>query len=91
MNSEEHMKRQLLLEVNKEIDRLVKSDVLDLDNFVLINRIVLVIMYKLRRFLRRMNKRELRGFIRDEIPALKKVKASVKKTITEMIEVLLSC
>ena len=91
MNSEEHMKRQLLLEVNKEIDRLVKSDVLDLDNFVLINRIVLVIMYKLRRFLRRMNKRELRDFIRDEIPALKKVKASIKKIITEMIEVLLSC
>ena len=85
------MKRQLILEVDREIERLVKNDVVDLNNFVLINRIVLVIVYKLRRFLRRMPQKELRDFIRKEIPALKKVKVSIKNAITELIEALLSC
>ena len=85
------MKRQLILEVDREIGRLVKNDVVDLNNFVLINRIVLVIVYKLRRFLRRMTQKELRDFIRKEIPALKKVKVSIKNAITELIEALLSC
>lgn len=89
MRSEEHMRRQLIKEVNDTIEEMLGKEQLTMENNILVNRIVLSIVFKLRRVLRGMSKKEIQDFIKNEMPCLKKVKATIKKYISDAVRELL--
>lgn len=89
MRSEEHMRRQLIKEVNDAIEEMLAKEQLTMENIILVNRIVLIIVFKLRRVLRGLDKKEIQDFIKNEMSCFKKVKATIKKYISDTVRELL--
>lgn len=87
MKSEEHMRIQLIREANEEVLGIIdRHKTIDSSEIWLLLKIALVIMVRLRRFLRVFaNEKEMKKFIRDEIIALRKLKSELRNKIIDMI------
>lgn len=87
MKSEEHMRIQLIREANEEVLGIIaRHKTIDSSEVLLLLKIALVIMVRLRRFLRVFaNEKEMKKFIRDEIFALRKLKSELRNKIIDMI------
>ena len=87
MKSEEHMRIQLIREANEEVLCIIaRHKTIDSSEIWLLLKIALVIMVRLRRFLRVFaNEKEMKKFIRDEIIALRKLKSGLRNKIIDMI------
>ena len=81
------MRIQLIREANEEVLGIIdRHKTIDSSEIWLLLKIALVIMVRLRRFLRVFaNEKEMKKFIRDEIIALRKLKSELRNKIIDMI------